>query len=213
MMRVLQKLAVLSALCIMSMVCLTGMAETGNGMIRQRAEQVRALGFALSDDVLESILAEGEFYFHDAESDALLLALGAGHYDYDTGDWSPFSNEIYAFDEEVFDEDHMYTLFLKGVQAIVPDIEITEVREDLSGLNEYHEGVRSVSFLCNGHPYTFQLKGMRDWFDLDMLGYMAAVIEAEGCPFKLYSFEADYQFVALFYGDQAKAASVEAFLH
>ena len=53
----------------------------------------------------------------------------------------------------------------------------------------------------------------RDWFDLDMLGYMAAVIEAEGCPFSLYSFEADYQFVALFYGDQAKAAYVEAFLN
>ena len=194
------------------MMCLTGIAETGDEMIHQAVEQVRALGFTLSDDILESILAEYVFDFQEAGSDAMLLALGAGHYDYDTGDWFPFSNEIYAFSEEVFDENNMYTLFLKGVQAIVPDIEITEVSEDLSGLDQYHEGIRSVSFLCNGHPYTFQLKGQRDWFDLDMLEYMASVIEAEGCPFRLYSFEADYQFVALFYGDQAKAASVEAFL-
>ena len=181
-------------------------------MIQQKAEQVRALGFALNDDVLEQILSEGIFDFQVVGSDAMLLALGAGHYDYDTGDWSPFSNEIYAFDQEVYDEDHMYTLFLKGIQAIVPDIEITEVKEDLSELNEYHEGVRTVSFLCNGHPYSFQLEGMRDWFDMSMLENMATVIEAECCPFELYAFEADYQFVALFYGDQAKAAAVEAFL-
>ena len=196
----------------MSIAYLTGTAETGDAMIQQGAEQVRALGFALSDDVLQSILAEEVFDFHRAGSDAILLALGAGHYDCDTGDWSPFSNEIYAFDEEVLDEDHMYTLFLKGVQAIVPDVVITEIREDLSGLDQCHEGIRSVSFLCNGHPYTFQLKGQRDWFDLDMLEYMASVIDAEGCPFRLYSFEADYQCVTLLYGDQAKAASVEAFL-
>ena len=50
---------------------------------------------------------------------------------------------------------------LVDIESIVPDIEITGIREDLSGLNDDLVGERKVSFLCNGHPYSFTLVGMR----------------------------------------------------
>ena len=66
----------------------------------------------------------------------LLSRLGAGTYDFDTGDWTSTSTDVYSFDAEVFDIDHMYTLFLQGVSSIVPAFICTDVTEVIDGWDE-----------------------------------------------------------------------------
>lgn len=148
----------------------------------------------------------------------LLIDWGSGDYNFDTGEWTATSHQVYAFDAEIFDIERMYTLFLQGVQAIVPDVRITEVKEDLSGVtddmeeadNPYEppsDGVRSVSFLCNGHPYDAELKSYGDWFNLGMLEFMNQVLEKEGCEKQLHLVAGMMdQMVVLIYDTEEKAA-------
>ena len=150
----------------------------------------------------------------------ILLHLGMGDYDYDTGEWTPRSGRVYAFDAEVFDVGHMYTLFLQGVQSIVPDIRITDIREDLSGMTDgasgsgdgMHppaDGKRSVSFACNGHEYSVELDSYGDWFNEEMFSFMDRVLEKENCPLKLYEFSAHAQFVIVVYTGEAVARQLQ----
>ena len=150
----------------------------------------------------------------------ILLHLGMGEYKSDTGEWTPRSDKVYAFDAEVFDVGHMYTLFLQGIQAIVPDIRITDIREYLSGMTDetsdcgdgMHppaDGKRSVSFACNGHEYGVELDSYGDWFNEEMFSFMDRVLEKENCPLKLYEFSAHAQFVIVVYTGEAVARQLQ----
>ena len=187
----------IAALLLSLLICISMIAYTeGNdAVVIDIMEQFDILGVSIERDKIKQALKEYSFDF----------------YNYDTYEWSPLTDQLYAFDLEIFDISHMYTLFLQGVQSIVPDIEITGIEEDLSGLNNDLDGKRKVSFLCNGHPYSFTLVGMHDWFDVNMLDYMQQVIQAENCPYELhYSFTIG-QDVALYYGMKEKADRIEAF--
>lgn len=177
------------------------------------------LGINISNTVLEAIKKESGA--DQLSATDLLLETGMGDYDYDTGVWTPRSDKVYAFDAEVFDIEHMYTLFLNGVQTIIPDIKITDISEDLSGMTEEltdsedgmsppTDGMRSVRFICNGHEYSFELASCGDWFNNEMFGFMDRVLEAENCPHKLYEFPAACQCVILYYGDEAVASQLSA---
>lgn len=173
-------------------------------------EQLRQLGFDLTETVSASIGRELNCDINTLSVTDLLLGLGLGDYDYDTDQWTPRSSQVYAFDAEIFNVEKMYTLFLQGVQTIVPDIQITDVREDLSGMTDEmtfdqdfavppNNGKRSVSFNCNGHPYSIELDSYGDWFNNAMFDFMDHVLEKENCPFKLYEFPAQMQFVIMIY--------------
>ena len=59
-------------------------------------------------------------YTHlDVYKRQVLLNAGMGKWDEETGEWSPTSQDVYAFDAEVMDIERMYTHFLRGVQALV----------------------------------------------------------------------------------------------
>ena len=185
-------------------------------------ERLRQTGLDLTDAVLEKIRNELQCDPDTLSAADLLLGLGLGDYDYDTGEWTPRSGEIYAFDAEIFDVDRMYTLFLQGVQAIVPDIRITDVREDLSqmtdemtvpedGLHPPTDGKRAVSFLCNGHAYSKELDSYGDWFNERMFSFMDEVLEKENCPFRLRHWN-DMQFVFAIYGTKEKAEKIAALI-
>ena len=206
----------IAALLLSLLICISMIAYTeGNdAVVVDIMEQFDILGVSIERDKIEQALKEYSFDFCKTNGElsaALLVRLGEGHYNYDTYEWSPLTDQLYAFDLEIFDISHMYTLFLQGVQSIVPDIEITGIEEDLSGLNNDLDGKRKVSFLCNGHPYSFTLVGMHDWFDVNMLDYMQQVIQAENCPYELHYFFTIGQDVALYYGMKEKADRIEAF--
>ncbi len=143
-----------------------------------------------------------------------LFAFAAhGDYDHDTDSWTPWFDAAYAFDVEIFSIAQMYTLFLQGVDVIALDAAITDVTEDLSGMTVEmdlggfipSDGVRSVSFLLNGHPHAITLESRGDWFNPDMIGAMNRVLEAEGCAGRLYGMAAEGQSLLLIYGSAAQA--------
>ena len=141
----------------------------------------------------------------------LLIFMGCGDYSQDTGEWMPTSDRVYAFDAEVYDIEHMYTRFLLGMQAIIPGIAITDVREDLSGMAEDMnfsgvDGTRSVDFCVNEHPYSVTLESRGDWFNEEMIAFFMDVLEREQYPGKLHQItDSMDQMVILFYGSDADA--------
>lgn len=199
----------------------SNVALGGNNTVSPAVEKLRQLGFDLSDSVLETIGEELHIDPYTLPLTDLLLGLGLGNYDYDTGEWTPRSSRVYAFDAEIFDVEHMYTLFLQGVNTIVPDIEISDIREDLSGMTEElvesdnpgllpADGKRSVSFTCNGHEYSIELDSYGDWFNEEIFSFMNTVLEKENCPMKLYEIPAQMQFIIVVYGSEELAAELRS---
>ena len=187
-------------------------------------EKLRQLGFDVNDSIVSEAIGDAWLMSENRKMFSILYLLGMGDYNFDTGVWTPTSHQVYSFDAEVFDIAHMYTLFLEGVQAIVPDVEISDVQEDLSGITEelvphpdhpglWTDGKRGLSFRCNGHLYAVEMTSWGDWWDDDILVFMNGVLEKEGCPNRLYmvSDRLD-QLVILLYGTQERAREVEALI-
>ncbi len=157
---------------------------------------------------------------------SLLWAVGMGDYDYADFTWTPTSDQVYAFDAEVFDISHMYALFLQGVQSIVPGFEALDVEETvteskaLSALARLFpmtglmaEGSTAVSFTLNGHRYEKKLAYYGDWFNEKAIGWINEVLNAEGFEGRLYSFYDGGQGLILIYGSPEKAAQVGRLLN
>lgn len=203
---------------VMAVTVLIPVSSRGeDSAVSQFIKEMRSLGIETDEDILKAIISDDTFSSEDELG--LFFALGLGDYDYDSGEWKPYSHQIYAFDAEVFDIARMYTLFLSGVNAIVPDVEITDIREDLSGMTEEMttpknlferatDGKRSVSFLCNGHPYAVELVSYGDWFNEKMFEFMDEVLEKEGCPGKLYEISFFMQYVLLVYGEEERTERI-----
>lgn len=210
----------------MSLEAIRKLQELGFDVNEQAVEKIQNTKNILLDKLQETNQLPPEMLqLYQTQQDSeerfitdLLIDWGSGDYNFDTGEWTATSNQVYAFDAEIFDIERMYTLFLQGVQAIVPDVRITEVKEDLSGVtddmeeadNPYEppsDGVRCVSFLCNGHPYDAELKSYGDWFNMGMLEFMNQVLEKEGCEKQLHLVAGMMdQMVVLIYDTEEKAA-------
>ncbi len=211
-------------------------------------EKLRQLGFDLDEQVLQEIESQTaaflsgmmdnpeipdeikQYYQRQYENDNqtmfdILLNLGMGEFNEATGEWMPKSNQVYAFDAEVFDVEHMYTLFLQGVQSIVPDVVISDIQEDLSQMTDemilsetvewmQTDGKRTVSFTCNNHPYSIELESWGDWINMNILDFLNDVLEKEGCPNRLHviSHEMD-QLVIMIYSTQERADMIKPLIN
>ena len=201
-------------------------AALGEGEAMAQARlRLQALGIEVSDalageveqaqDVMAQHMAKAGIQARETTPGGtvydLLIFMGCGDYSQETGEWMPTSDRVYAFDAEVYDVEHMYAQFLRGMQAIIPGIAITGVREDLSGMTEDMsfigvDGTRSVDFCVNGHPYSVTLESRGDWFNEDMLAFFMDVLEKEQYPGGLQQISGDMeQMVILFYGSDADA--------
>lgn len=133
----------------------------------------------------------------------LLDAAGMGNYDYETWTYTPSSEDVYAFDVEVFNEGAMYTDFLKGISAIGRgDLDFTEVEEDLENVDwEAGTGRRSITFLWKGERYSLEAEVMGDWFDLGVANQLNQIIMERQEGKRLYFGSDGYQNVYVFYRD------------
>ena len=206
--------------------CLLPCAALSEGEAMAQARlRLQALDIAVSDalageveqaqDVMAHHMTKAGMHAKEATAGStvydLLIFMGCGDYSQDTGEWMPTSDRVYAFDAEVYDVEQMYAQFLRGMQAIIPGIAITDVREDLSGMAEDMnfsgaDGTRSVDFCVNGHPYSVTLASRGDWFNEDMIAFFTDVLEREQYPGKLHQITDNMdQMVILFYGSDADA--------
>ena len=150
---------------------------------------------------------------------ALLMFVGMGDYDYDTGKWTPTSSEVYAFDAEVFDVDHMYRLFLEGVSAIAPGFEPTDVQETIDEKpvesnvpNAMPEGTTTVSFTLHGKRFEKTLEFYGDWFNDGAIAWVNEIFAGEGFDGQLHSFYDGGQGLILLYGNAEHGERLRAII-
>lgn len=216
---------------ILLLICLLtpALAQTEDAAMESALQELETLGYPISDEAAEMALEQQrlmqELYaqagirrldaFGSKQEWAyqLLLCQGVGKYDYDAMIFTPTSDKIYVFDAEFFNVAGMYTEFLQGVQAIIPDAQITAVREDLSGMNEFLEGARKVFFEFNGHSYVVTLKSEGDWFDAEMIDFLNLVLRTEEMPNRMHVISDGWdQMVFLIYGTEAEAQELRSLL-
>lgn len=182
--------------------------------------ELEALGIVMEDEKYQEVLRDYAWYMGEmekfgfsADSDRtkeffayrMLMYLGIGSYD-EAWQWAPSSDQIYVFDAEVFNIEYMYTEFFRGVQAIIPDAAFSDVAEDLSGLDEYLEGERGVSFRCGEKSYSVTLKSYGDWLNTEILDFLNSVLEEQGASGRLHVISDDYdQMVFVIYGSGQRA--------
>lgn len=162
------------------------------------AKELRSVGLVVPEELVGE-LAEDEVdemyeeYLRNVyETDPaygyreILMYLGYGTYDEDFN-WSPMSDQVYAFDCEMWDLSNMYTEVLNGIISISGgEYEITDIEES-TDLVDYdnNDGVQLLSFKYNGVPYTFEAEVNYDWLDLGFLDFMNQVFKEQGNPKRL----------------------------
>lgn len=191
-----------------------------NNSLRSVREAVTILGELGIASISERMIVEFERSWNSVPKETresldvitmLLAAVGVGHFDAETFEWTPTSDIVYSFDVEVFDIDRMYTLFLQGIQSISGDeFEITQIREEAGGV-EYPSGreTQRVQFLCDGKECTYLAQVNYDWFDVGILDYMNEVLADMGNPKRLYFMSDGYQECIIFYCTQFWARRFE----
>lgn len=70
-------------------------------------------------------------------------------------------------------------------------------------------GKLSVTFSCNGHPYTFTMRVMYDWLDESILTDINDMLAKEGIERQIYSCEDNGQGAILFYRDEEWAGKFQ----
>lgn len=214
-----------SLLDLLGSLLLNGMQKFGSPALshQETVDALRDLGIEISDstvleveksmDELKQWYLENGLDYREDPSDFqlyLLSAVGMGEYDYETGAWTPSSDDVYYFDAEVFDIMNMYQLFLQGISSIVPGFEPSDIQEHIEenlpdeGTTTWFqsaEGTTTVSFMLNGKQYEHTLDFLGDWFNEDAITWINQVLKEEGFPGRIHSFYDGLQGLILFYGD------------
>lgn len=166
----------------------------------------------------------GRYQSEEQWIQTVLLNAGMGKWDEGTGEWSPTSQDVYAFDAEVMDIERMYTHFLRGVQAIAADVTLSNIQEDLSQVTDEManldnpslpstNGKRSVSFELNGHAYEVELESYGDWINMEIVNFVNQALEKEGASGRLYVVGHGMdQMVIMIYGSKDKAEALSELL-
>ena len=117
------------------------------------------------------------------------------------------SNQVFSFDTEAFNVGRMYADFLEKVAAIshgeltftqIEEIQEAEETIDSYGL-ECSMGICSLSFYCNGKPYSGLAEVYNDWFDTGVLPFINQVIQEQDTGKALYCTGDGAQNLIVFY--------------
>ena len=204
---------------------LSGLATRGrltNAMTyQQMAEELRPLGITVSQqamDELEAYDAEyvaeyGTDYYEDTKSNTKIIDLlyweGSGIYDSETGEWTPSTSGIFWFDMEVWNAGAIYSDFFRGLRAMHPELNFTNVQEDYSCVDmTAGTGTVGLSFDLNGAHYEMDAAYYYDWFDEDILMQIFGILRTDGNSENLY-FANDGHALFLFYGSAEQAKQLE----
>ncbi len=150
----------------------------------------------------------------------ILMSVGLGDYNILTGIWKPSFSGVYSFDAEVYDIEHMYRQFLRGVASIVPGFEVSEMKETtetieksspltpfkkLLGIDDDVEMIKHVSFTIHGHTYEKKLTLQDDWFNEKAIRWVNEALAREGFSGRLHVYYDGYQGIIMIYGDQERS--------
>ena len=178
------------------------------------AEKLAPLGITGSDEMMYEDL---EYYFSEYytgldygyyhKSADLLVWVGMGDYDDNTGVWTPSANGVFAPDYEPYTQETMYTDFLRGIDAMNPgELEITAITEDTSQLDaKQWRGIITLSFTLDGHSHELRLNSPGPWLDETAMMQIAEVVNALDEKKQLYFADDESSGLLIFYRDAAWA--------
>lgn len=222
-----------------------GEGEANNMMHMDIVNALREAGIDIPDKTLaeiETSWAEWNQYYTERNlppvdyygeqfPSYLLMWLGMGDTDDETGIWTPSSSDVYAFDAERDDISNMYAVFLQGIASIVPGFEPNDVQEKTEesesalSFEEKMEraektgiypadGITTVSFVLNGHSYERELGYYGDWIDENVIGWINEVLETEGFSGRIHCFDdvMGGQGFILVYGDDEYGRKIQEIL-
>lgn len=184
----------------------------------EMAEQLRPLGIVISDKTIEEMISYDEeyqtefgedYYYGDANNRKVIDLLyweGVGVYDSQTSEWTPSASGIFWFDMEVWNAGAIYSDFFRGLRAMHPDLNFTNVQEDYSRVDiEAGTGTVGLSFDLNGAHYEMDANYYYDWYDESVLTQILGILCMDDSTENLY-YANDGQAIFLYYGsaDQVK---------
>ena len=135
-------------------------------------------------DELESFEDEYSYtdFYQGSKCISLLCWAGMGAYDDTSWEWTPSECGVYWFDLEVLSIDTMYTDFLRGVQALNPEIlNFSDIEETVDHSGEkFGLSAHTISFSWNSQRYTLTGNSIYDWFDLDFAVQLNKILKTSG---------------------------------
>lgn len=168
--------------------------------VDKQLETLRDLGIQVTPEQEES-LREDTAELEEMPYTLFLIWIGMGDYNYDTWEWTPTSEQVFAFDLEVFDVGNMYPLFLEGLQTI-SGLDLADAAQDDSSADwEAGTGILDVTYKLNGTPYSFQARLLYDWLDIGILENVNQALEHEGIEKRFYATSDGGQGVLIFYAN------------
>ena len=149
------------------------------------AEQIavlRGLGLDVSEEAADDCVPETAYW-------PVLEAWGSGTFDFDNKVWTPSSDQVYAFDAEVFDIEGMYLHYFKGLQSISrEELTFTDVTQDNSQVNwEEPSGTVAVRFCLNGTRFQYDAQFAGDWLDIHIRKAVNRCLEQLGIEKRFYA--------------------------
>lgn len=147
---------------------------------KEQAAMLRGFGLEIPD----SVAFDSNTGFR-----SVLLSLGWGKFDYDQNLWTPTSHQVFAFDAEVYDIDHMYLNYMKGIQAISQgELTITDVKQDNSGVNwDEPSGTVVVTFRLNDTECRYDADFQGDWLDVRIRQALNGYLDQMGIEKRFYA--------------------------
>ena len=173
------------------------------------------LGITGDEEMIAELEADLEEYpelYYDNEERILevLFYMGCGTYDLETWEWMPATCGVFSFYLECGSIGTMYTDFLRGVSALDPELDFTNITEDLSAANhEINKGKQSADFVWDGTSYRITGKVDYDWFDVGAADDLKNIIKDKDTGKQLY-FANGYGCIIVFYRDAGWAKQFES---
>lgn len=170
------------------------------------SQQIESTYAAMPEDLRQKLGYTPESFSDMAD---VLVMLGYGDYDPETWTNIPYTDDVYAFDAEMFDVQQSYTELLEAVERMSRgEVTIENVQIHLAEeLFEAGNGSLPIAFQLNGRNYSYIAAFDYDWMDVEIIDFVNGILEEQGGTKRIWSMYDLGQGLILFYRDAAWAES------
>ena len=135
----------------------------------------------------------------EADPYSLLFPILGGQREIKDGLWEHLSDDIFSFDTECVENNDIYTTVFERLAAISKGgFELSDVSSRVN--RRSHKA--SVSFSFNRTKYSWQLNYDEDWFDIEVIGRINALLKSAGSSKFFYISNPDQSVTIVFDTDE-----------
>lgn len=168
------------------------------------SQQIESAYATMPEDLRQKLGYTPDYF---SEITDVLAMLGYGDYDPETWAYIPYTDDVYAFDAEMFDVQQSYTDLLLAVGRMSRgEVSLENVEIQMSDeLFERGTGSLPISFALNGNNYSYSAAFEYDWMDVEIIDFVNGILGEQGIGKRIWSMYDLGQGLILFYRDEAWA--------